>query len=166
MPRPSSRLDLLLVPTDRAVAIDVDAWKEIYGRWQERGWLEGSRPGPAVDELLVGGFARVWRDDPGVPTLYANQQGGFRVRCPVQGSAIAREFGRAVQSWRQGGPFALTCPVCDQEHALDAMDLQPKVRFGRGAIVFSAANGMELEPGALAEVKASFGPLEIVLRRV
>ena len=166
MPLPTSHLDLVFVSVDRQAALDGTAWAKLQAAWEAKGWLKGSRAGPQVDGLLPGGFARVWHDIPDKAPLYANQVGGFRVRCPVDGAPLAREFGRAVQAWRRGGDFSLACPSCGELHALDAISLVPKGRFARGAIIFSSVEGLDLVPGALAELEAALGPLAVVERRV
>ena len=83
---------------------DALAFDALKREWTAEGRI-GS--GAALDGLVQGGFRRLWLDLPGRLTLYANQQGGYYVRCPATGQGIALAFSEAVQGWRRGGVFGL-----------------------------------------------------------
>lgn len=163
MPRASHRMDLALVLTDAPDPARFEALRQV---WEARGWVRGAAPGPQVDGLIEGGFKRLWLDLPGRLTLYANQQGGFRVTCPSTGGNAAAAFGRALQAWREGGPMALDCPACGHSHPLDALTLAPPGAFGRGAVIFADCAAHHPRQATLAELEDALGPLRTVSRRV
>jgi len=166
MPHPSHRLDLLVVPADPEAEIERAAFERLLESWEATGWIEGDGPGPAVGELLPGGFARVWRDDPGRVVLYANQQGGFRVQCPDTEAIISPAFGAALVAWKHGEQRVLDCPGCGEPHALEDCELRPHGAFGRGAVVFADAASTLLSSNARAALAEALGPVDVVIRRV
>jgi len=127
--------------------------------------VRGDRPGGKVDGLTIGGFARIWLDQPTRMVLYANQQGGFRVRCPVDDQSIAGAYGRALKAWRGGAARELVCPSCTQTHALDDCVLVPTGAFGSSAIVLSDVGTIELTERVHADLQAAIGPFRVVMRR-
>lgn len=166
MPHPSHRLDLLVVPADPETEIAQAAFERLVQSWEASGWIRGDAPGPGVDDLLPGGFSRIWRDDPGRVVLYANQQGGFRVRCPRTAANISPAFGAALVTWKHGEPRVLDCPGCGEPHALEDCELRPRGAFARGAIVFADATSLALTDTARAALAGALGPVETVIRRV
>lgn len=115
---------------------------------------------------MDGGLKRLWLDLPPGPTLYANQLGGFRVRCPIDGGTVAGTFGAALQAWRSGGPFSMPCPSCDETHSLDTLSMAPPGGFASGAIVFADVGSAALRSGVLPSLEAIVGPTpRVVLRR-
>lgn len=166
MPHASHRLDLNLVPGDLERDLDRPALDDLFRAWERAGWIAGSSPGPAVEGLVEGGFRRIWVDDPGRITLYANQQGGFHVRCPRCGEGAARAFGKAVQAWREGGARSMRCPACEVELALEELILLPPGRFARWALVLSDCAALHLSPAAKRDLEAALGSMVTVSRRV
>lgn len=166
MPHASHRLDLLRVPADLDAPPDQEAWQRLLAAWRADGRLAGSGSGRDGDGLIQGGFRRLWLDDPGRLTLYANQQGGFRVSCPRGGANLAAEFSAALQRWREGADRGLPCPACGAWHALEAIPLSPPGAFARWAVVFSDVGSLELREDAEQALIAALGPLRPVLRRV
>ena len=162
MPRASHRLDVLLVPTDPDRAGDAAAFAAVEAAWRCAGHLTAAGRGA----LVPGGFARLWFDAPGRVTLFANQQGGFRVTCPTQATNIAVAFSAAVESWRAGGPRALTCPACGARHPLEDATLAPPGAFARYAVVFADARSADPTPEARGALEAALGPLRVIARRV
>lgn len=157
MPHARHRLDLIVVPATLDHAPDPAAFGALGARWA----TEGRRP-----EHLVPGATDVRLDLPEHPTLYANQLGGFRVRCGRCGQPVARDFGAAVQAWRRGGDFLLTCPSCAATQGLDEVELSPAGFFARGAIVFVDVTDPVPVEGLLEELEAVLGPSpRVVLRR-
>jgi hypothetical protein len=155
-PRPGHVLDIILVP-ERAIEAD-PAWPDVFA--------PGGTPGPAAGTLVAGGFRR-WRvDRPGRTVLYANQQGGFRVRCPVDGTSVIREFSAAMADRGDlDGSRTLACP-CGRAHRLDQLSFLPDAAFGRSALfLHDAADGVVSETG-LRTVREILGPLRVILRRV
>ncbi len=118
--------------------------------------------------LIPGGFDRVWISYPrGGRGLFANQQGGYRARCPVSRALVTGAFASGVQRWVEGlGPRALPCPACGAEHALENIVLEPPGAFGTFAFILADVSMLQVAPLALAELEERFGPLRSVLRRV
>lgn len=160
MPHASSRIDLLVVPVDSRRAVDERAVMQLFGRWSlnERG------RGPTMSSIVDGGCERIWLDRPGRIVLYANQTGGFRVRCPDKGINISAEFGRSHREWKCGGPGLVDCP-CGTRHDLEACVLQPPGAFASWAIVFASTEGLALTDQAARDVREALGPYRVVLRR-
>lgn len=161
MPFARRRLDILVVPDELERPPDRRAFEALQARWAAEGRLEAS------DGLVRGGVGGVRLDLPSSVTLYANQLGGFKVRCPVCQASLARDFSKAVQRWRTGsGGFAVDCPGCGVTCALDAVDVRPPVAFGRGAVVFVDVGSDTLADGVLDELEEVVGPRpRVVLRR-
>ncbi|MEZ4319207.1 MAG: hypothetical protein R3F61_16955 [Myxococcota bacterium] len=117
------------------------------------GFLAGagrsSEPGARAHALVAGGFVRARKDDPGEVVLYANQVGGFQVRCPACGTGLAREF-------RKQGDTV--CPSCGGAFPIDALDCRPPVALGRASLVLCDV--------ADAEVTAIPAGWHVILRRV
>lgn len=166
MPRASHRLDLALVPTEAARPPDRAAWEALLARWRAEGLLVEGRPGPRADALIPGGFARLWLDEPGRLTLYANQQGGYSARCPSCEALLTAAFSAALQRWREGGPDQLRCPACGLALPLARATLAPPGAFARFAVILADVSALEPEPDALRALEAALGPLRRILRRV
>jgi len=166
MPHASHRLDLVLVPTDPERAPPVRVWPALRDAWTARGWLRECRPGPASEALIRGGFERIWISLPGKSTLYANEQGGYRVSCPRCARPLSSEFAAAHERYKAGGPRELRCPGCETSLALEDLRFAPDAAFARFAIVLADVKSLDLEPAAKAEIEAGFGSLRNVLRRV
>ncbi len=162
---PTHRIDLLVVPAvpDEHPIKRFDAAQSVL----TARLVTAARgaPGDCAGLWIRGGFSR-WRlDDPGRVTLYANRQGGFRVRCPVQGASVVPAFSKAVTAWRAGGAREMRCSGCGSRHPLEALDFAPPAAFARLALVFSNA-----EDGALTDQGARWcaellGPHRVVVRR-
>ena len=136
----------------------MSAFEAVYASWEAAGRLsDGS--------LIAGGFHRLWLDVPGHVALYANQQGGYYVQCPVTGGNLARAFSGAVQAWRGGAVRAVSCPHCLQEHPLEAVRLKPPGAFGRGAVVFSDVGSADVPAGVQEALRPVLGDSRVVLRR-
>ena len=156
--RPSHRLDLIAVFAVRPAA---DAIATLQADLKNKGIVDADyRPGPAEESAVEGGFARIRFDDPGDDTLYANQQGGFRVRCPVTQHNLVPEFQAA---WRLRAP--LQCPHCQREHQMAELSASPPIAVGRYAVVFADAGSRVVRP-VMAEWLAALGPVRWVWRRV
>jgi len=163
VPRPSHRLDLVFVPHDRPIGHGHRLLQRLIdgGVVDERG-----AAGPEATRWVPGGFARIWVDDPGRPTLYANRLGGFRVSCPRQAANLVPAFWQAVTAWRAGAPRRLSsCPACGESHDLAELDIRPPAAFGRWALVVADAAEAALTTEARATVDEALGPLSRVLRR-
>ena len=123
MARPTHRLDIHLVPTERdeRALLRVQA---LWSSWIEAGWMDAA--GLVDPASPIGPCSRVRIDDPGQVVLYANAIGGFQVRCPGCGAAAARAF----------RPFSTTtCPSCHQGWAIEQLDCRPPVALGRASLV-------------------------------
>lgn len=165
MARPGHRLDLLLVPPDPD-ARPVEALNALLRELKQRGVVGAAgQPGPEAARWVEGGFARLRVDKPDRITLYANAQGGFRVRCPTCGANLVPTFSAALTAWRSGGPRRCTCPSCGADPPLEALDFQPPAAFGRVALVTHDAGGSALTGEAQALVQQHLGPWRQVLSR-
>lgn len=136
--------------------------------WRARGWLADDGPGATADALIAGSFVRCWLDLAPEQRLYANQQGGYRVACPVAGGSLIAQFQPALRLWRGGGggPRALACPHCGGAHDLDLLDYQPPAGVARGAIVLADVSALAPSQDALADLEQAWGGARIVWRRV
>jgi hypothetical protein len=161
MPHASHRLDLLIVAAQPSQAVDVARVNDMFRGWEidERGRSD------TLNELVEGGCARVWLDQPGRMLLYANQTGGFRVQCPDCGDNIARTFGLAHRAWKQGAVRSLVCSGCGVTHALESVELNPPGAFSSWAIVFSGVGGNALQVHAKQAIEAAVGEHRVILRR-
>jgi len=158
-PRPGHHLDLYLVPRALEALPDAPAVQQILG---DLGLADGPHPGPRAQQLVPGGFARVRIDRPAGVTLYANGQGGFRVRCPDTDDNVVPSFQRALMAWRQGGPRQLTCPACGRDHALEDLSYAPAAAYGRGAVVLASVQSAQPLPDGLAALEHALGPLHVI----
>ncbi|MCB9676865.1 MAG: hypothetical protein H6737_17250 [Alphaproteobacteria bacterium] len=147
-PRATHRLDLHLVPGDLSEAA-AEAVEALWRAWEAQGYLAGRGPGERAGALVEGGFAHARRDDPGAVVLYANQVGGFQVRCPECGSGLARSLDWAGTT---------VCPSCGGAFALEALDCRPPVARGRASLVL-----MDVGSTAIAEIPPGW---RVVMRRV
>lgn len=150
MPPPaSSRLALLLLP--RGAGVGPAALEALAARWAGRVVVPGGHRPPRV---VDGGHER----------FLANRQGGFRVRCPVDGANLVPVFPRALERWRAGGPRTLACP-CGATHDLAELTYAPDAGFARAWLELAEVGSGELTPEALAEAEAALGGVRIVPRR-
>ena len=155
MPRPTHRIDLLLVSHDSEHEIGTAEWEAIEVAWAHL----------PPEERVAGGYGALRLDIPGRQVLYANQMGGFRVSCPSSGDNIAPAYGRALLRWKAGESRSLDCPACDQAHDLATCLLAPPGAFGRWAIVFSDAQDIALSDAARRVLESQIGPVYTVVRR-
>ena len=160
MPRPSSHLDVFLVPADLA---DLPEQSVLVERLGSAGAGAGRSAGPRAEQLVRGGYRSVRIDRPPEPTLYANRQGGFRVSCPATGESIVPGFSKALSAWRSGGPAAVRqCPACGAEHPFDALHTAPLAAVGRGAVVLVDAGSVELTQAGNDAFNEMIGPFHVV----
>ncbi len=160
MPHASHRLDLVVVPNDLHCPLNLDAVAALFARWD----LDDGGRSQQTNELVEGGCQRVWLDRPGRLLLYANQSGGFRVRCPRTGDNISALFGPAHRQWKSGSERQLRCS-CGEEHALEDCVFDPPGAFASWAIVFGSVNGARLMARASADLQELLGDHRVVLRR-
>jgi hypothetical protein len=165
VPNPTHRIDLLVVPVEPECSLEEAALVRLRRLWEVDGLLAGESAGDESSDLVAGGFSRLWLDRPGCMVLYANQQGGFRVTCPDNGKNIAPGFGAALGAWRDGGERSMECPACGKVHALDICVLAPPGAFGRSAIVFGDAGGVDLSDRARTDLLHHIGDFRVVIRR-
>lgn len=166
MPHVSHRLDLYLVPADEREPASSDLerlWREGVARGH---WTDDGGPGPAADALVPRGLRGVRLDRPGRRVLYANQQGGFQVRCPRTDAPIVSAFSRAMAGWREGGDAALECSACGGQHARVELVFRPPAAFGAFALVVVDAGASTPTESGAAWIEAALGPFVVVGRRV
>ena len=161
MPYPSHRLDLLIVAARPDQPVDVARIHALFERWG----LNDQGRSDDLESIIEGGCARVWLDQPGRILLYANQTGGFRVRCPGCSTNLAGPFGVAHRGWKRGGPREVACMACQTTHALEDVVLQPPGAFSSWAIVFSAVNRTTLPPDTLMAIEDAVGEHCVIVRR-
>jgi hypothetical protein len=128
--------------------------------------LESGTPGPSANIWVAGGFARIRVDIPLVPTLYANQQGGFRVSCPSCSENVVPVFAPVLASLRATGAARLTCPRCAVSTPIAELHFAPKAAVGRAALVLADVADGQLQDGVVADLQERFGPVAIVAARV
>lgn len=163
MPRPVSRLDLFVVPDQPDRTVDdaaVRALGQVSGWWGADG-----APGPQAAALGTDGFrlARIERHDRAV--LYANQQGGFRVRCPACATGIVPGFTRLIASWRAGGDRVVTCAACGWSGGAEDCITEPPARLATAAVHLSHVGAAHVAHDALVAIAAHWGPVVVVGRR-
>ena len=99
------------------------------------------------------------------PRLYANHQGGYRVRCPFCSNNIAAEFSKSVHKWRSGGDFSVVCSSCKETFPLSKAVGSPPFAFSRAAILLH-----DVEQADVGEVWHSqfqqLGAYQAIFRRV
>ncbi len=158
--RPSSRLDLLLVPCDPLAPVA----EGLVEGWLADGVLGAAgAPGPRATALAQ---FHTWRlDQPGQLTLWANRQGGFSVSCPTCGANLVSSFVPAWEAGRRVGVLPrLPCPACGQERRLDALSFRPAAAFATWAVELADVAGPDLAPGARARWP-ELAAMVVVLRR-
>ncbi|MBW1881271.1 MAG: hypothetical protein JRJ84_23190, partial [Deltaproteobacteria bacterium] len=93
MPHPGHRVDLALVPKALDAPPGRASFAHLLAALQSQGVIgDDGRATEAAGWLVPGGFRNTRLDEPGTMTLYANQQGGFRVKCPVCGANAVPDF--------------------------------------------------------------------------
>lgn len=165
VPRPTHRIDLVVVSVDPECLISAEVFHGLLRGWGEAKLLRRDGVGDDPSGLISGGFSRLWLDLPGRMLLYANQQGGFRVMCPQTGANIASEFGAALLGWRSGAARSLQCSSCSEAHALEGCVLAPPGAFGASAIVFSNVGDIQLSSRARSDLESAIGAFHVVVRR-
>lgn len=155
MPFPGHRLDLIVVPRDVDTVPDAEIDARLLDVIRRR-----------AEEVVRGGFLTARIERPGRVILYANGQGGFRVRCPVGSDVVTDAFARALTAWRVGGSRAMRCPACDATHPLEELGYEPPAAYASFALVLA-----DVEDGALTEegkrlLEDALGPVRVVARRV
>lgn len=164
---PNHRVDLALVPADPDAPPARTSFTRLLESLREREVIGGDGlASGAAGWLVAGGFRSARLDEPGSLTLYANQQGGFRVQCPACGQNAAPAFRDAVALWRGGGERALRCGHCDRRTALEDLDFRPPAAFGLRALLLVDVETAALTPAGLALVHDHLGPVRVIARRV
>jgi hypothetical protein len=128
--------------------------------------LDSGAPGPAANTWIAGGFARIRVDVPLTPTLYANQQGGFRVFCPSCTDNVVPVFAPVLAAFRVSGVARLTCPHCTVSTPIAELTFTPSAAVGQAALVIADAADGQLQDGVLQDLEERFGPVAIVAARV
>ena len=98
--------------------------------------------------------------------LYANHQGGYRVRCPLCRNNIAAAFSKSVHRWRAGGSFSMTCPSCAEEYAISKAKGSPPFAFSRAAIVLHDVETAEIGDVWHEQCVQHLGDYRVVFRRI
>ena len=169
--RTGHRLDILILAADKRRLPDGEAFERLSAEWLREGILVSGpgltlHGGPQANRLVCGGFHTIRLDLPGTISLYASQQGGFRVGCPNCSAAIAREFSRAMERFRLGGADRLTCNACGHSMSLEEAQCMPAIGLASGALILMDVGSVEVQPRLTIELSNVLGPSpRIVLRR-
>ena len=150
MPRPSHRLDLCLIVQHTLSESDVHALDALV---RSRELLKG---GVAAHRVERGEGMRFW----------ANQQGGFRVKCPVTGANLVPVFSAALAEWRKGQERALICPACTAAHDLARLNFFPAAGFGCSALVLCDVESLDWVSADREALEEVLGPFTQVARRI
>ncbi len=133
----------------------------------DRGVLtESGLAGEQAPWLVPGGFRRLFLDDPGEWRLFANQQGGFRARCPGCGANLVPVLSAAWSSLRGPRPAPIACPTCGGAHDLDAVDFAPTAAWGRWAARIVEVQSATPTADGIALIATYLGPVRLVAARV
>ena len=158
MPHANHRLSLFLVPVDPDQVLGSTTQERIEHVLREKRVLdEGYLAGGEANWLLEGGFYRYRFDQPGVPVVYGNRQGGYRVSCPSCGSSLALEVGVVLERWRTGEGRGHLCSKCHHSSTLEEWRFQPPAWPGKCALVFSRVGGLELNQHAAEALEEAAG---------
>ena len=105
--------------------------------------------GPGAATALAGGGS-TRAHDAAREHFLGNEQGGFRVTCPLTGDNVSAAAGRAIQRWRDGGERALTC-ACGSRHDLAALDYAPGAVFAERWIEVLEPAEIEVRQGTILD---------------
>ena len=134
--------------------------------WQEHGCLAPDGTVLQSEKLIEGGFASLHLEQQEKVQLYANHQGGYRVRCTTCQRSVAREFSRAVRQWRHGGARSMLCSGCQQSQALEDLDIQPAAAFAMGAVIFRDVASAQPLPLLHSSLQSVWGGYRLVWKRM
>jgi len=167
MPHPSRRLDLFLVPADADNPPDRGRFEALQRTLAERDVLDDAgAPGPHAERLVDGGFAALRFEEGEGRRLYANQQGGFRVRCPACGANLVPALHANWSDITEDGGRELTCPECGGVSPVIDLQYEPPAAWGRWAVRVADAGSASLHAEARRAVEDVLGPVRVVARRV
>jgi hypothetical protein len=113
--------------------------------------------------VVCGGCVRVRVDLPSSMVLYANQQGGFRVRCGRCTHNLSTKIPSLRHAFACGSEVC--CEGCGEVLTRDLLEFQPPGAFGYGAMVLCDVGGIEMTPDARGDVLRALGPYDVVGRR-
>ncbi len=161
MPPAAHRVSLLLLPADLDAPGSVVV--AALAALREAGFV-GPDGVPGARPLVDGGFASARVEVFDEVRFASSGQGGFAVRCPVDGENVVAAFNRALPAWRTGGPRVLACS-CGREHDLTDLRYLPAAGFACGWIVLVDVGGLDLTPEAHAALTTHLPGVRIVVRR-
>ena len=90
MPFPRSSLELIIIPEQKDYLPTLQAEKKFLQVAQKQRWINNFSAGPSAQEFILNGFASIRIERHEYPVLFANHQGGYRVRCPNVVSILKR----------------------------------------------------------------------------
>ena len=164
MPRPSSRLDLAVVPLGSAA---VTSARRLFEHFVQTDLCDAAgRPASRASTVGVGRFVRCRLDLPPGPVLYANQLGGFRVSCPACDGNVVPVFSAALKEAKSGGEGRLRCPSCEVQTAVAGLAFAPPAALGRAAVILATVDHFQIAPEMLSEIEAACGPVRVIAIRV
>lgn len=161
MPPAAHRLSLLLLPAD--LDAPGDTVTAALAALRDEGFIAADGA-PGARALVSGGFGVARAEVFDGLRFASNGQGGFAVRCPVDGANLVGAFNRALPAWRAGGPRTVACP-CGRIHDLAALHYLPDAGFARGWLVLSDVCGLDLTPEGRSAVTTRLPGVRIVVRR-
>ena len=173
MPFPRHQLDIIICPNQCDFPFPTTDFTELLEIWQTEGLLgrdhvcNPQRP----NDLIEGGFGRVYIDQPHSQRFYANHQGGYAVKCPNTQGNLVPNFIIKMQEWRQSQDrsvqyFSINCELCQQSHPLQTLNFQPQAVFAMGALVFQNVESVILQPRAQQQIAKILPDYQTVLKRV
>ena len=89
MPFPRSSLDLIIIPEQRIICQPFKP-KKIFTSCTKERWINNFSAGPSAERFILNGFASIRIERHEYPVLFANHQGGYRVRCPKCGFILQK----------------------------------------------------------------------------
>ena len=98
--------------------------------------------------------------------LYANHQGGYRVRCPKCAQNIASDFSKSVHHWRKGAAFEMVCSFCMEKFSLSHAVGTPPFAFSLAAIILHDVEVAEIGELWHKRIVEELGTFRVVFRRV
>lgn len=164
MARATSRLDLVVLAPAALDPVAVGQTWWTHG--VEQGWwgADGAAAARAV-ELVPGGFGSARLHVERTARLWANQVGGFQVRCPRTEATIVGAFSAAMRDRTGGGDATLRCPSCGEPHTLASLDFRPPAGFARVAVELIDVRSAWLTPEAAARWAGLGDALQVIARR-
>ena len=167
MPFPRSSLDLIIIPEQKDYLPTLQAEKKFLQVAQKQRWINNFSAGPSAQEFILNGFASIRIERHEYPVLFANHQGGYRVRCPKCGFYLAKEFSAVMTKYRKDRScFYIHCISCTSSFQLDQLCFQPAAGFAKYAFVIKDVNSIEVSEAGTKLLSSLIADFQVVLKRI